>query len=260
MSVFSVVTQFAKRCIERAFHCRIYRTSLPRGTDLYDDLKRDFGLDYFRCVFDIGANIGQSTAVFSTEFASGKIYSFEPVPKTYESLLLNTRGDARIKTFNLGFGSSDHSAAIHVGSDSKVSSIKFQREGDQKSNIEVRSLASFCAEHGVDRIHFAKIDTEGYELEVLQGAEPLLKEQRIDALYIETCPNLGSDYFVPINKLLEKFSGFGYELYGLYEQQPHWGGRKSLLYFNALFVSRRMLDQEEKIMPDMADVILGHLS
>lgn len=106
--------QFLKSKIESALDCRIYRNSLPRGVDLYHDLNRSFNKEMFRTVFDVGANIGQSALKYSEVFPAAEIYSFEPVKGTYSKLFLNTKGNPRIHTFNVGMGKEKGSFKINV--------------------------------------------------------------------------------------------------------------------------------------------------
>jgi FkbM family methyltransferase len=68
---------------------------------------------------------------------------------------------------------------IHVGSDSKLSSIKLTRPGDHEETVAVETIAGFAAKWGLERIDFLKVDTEGFDLEVLKGAGPVLRQQRV---------------------------------------------------------------------------------
>ena len=57
----------------------------------------------------------------------------------------------------------------------------------QENFIEVKTdtLDSFCEARNIKEISVLKVDTEGFELEVLQGAERLLKERRVKNLVFE---------------------------------------------------------------------------
>jgi hypothetical protein len=54
--------------------------------------------------------------------------------------------------------------------------------------VPTTTIARFCSDHGIQRISILKIDVEGFELEVLQGAESLLKNKMIDLVLFEYCP------------------------------------------------------------------------
>src|SRR6187549_2715232 len=108
-----------KAFIEATFGCRIYRFSAPRGTDLYLDLEREFGLKNFRTVFDIGANVGQSARLYLRQFSAAKVYSFEPVRSTFQELVATTPANARLQAFQCGFGDQTGSVSINVNPDSR---------------------------------------------------------------------------------------------------------------------------------------------
>jgi hypothetical protein len=89
-----------------------------------------------------------------------------------------------------------HKAAIsnHVGvaelffAEQGESVASLCRQSDAQTNAQkvgVTTVDQFCDENGVDRIQFLKIDTEGKEMEVLQGAARMIQEGRIDFIQFE---------------------------------------------------------------------------
>jgi hypothetical protein len=52
-------------------------------------------------------------------------------------------------------------------------------------DVDVTTLDSWCAAHYVEHIDFVKIDAEGYDLAVLEGARQLMQAQAIDAFMFE---------------------------------------------------------------------------
>jgi FkbM family methyltransferase len=233
--------QALKRTVETLLGCRIYRSSLPRGVDLFYDLARDVGLAQFRTVFDVGANVGQSALAYARAFPNAEIFCFEPVADAYAELAKATAPFARVRCFDIGLGAVEGPAQIHVAADSRVSSIPHRRPGDTPLEIRLATLTGFCRAHGVAQIDLLKIDTEGFELSVLQGAAELLSSGAVRFIQVEAAPARQSGYFVALDEFTEYLRGFGYELYGVYGQTPHWSGRKSLLYFDLVFVSPALL-------------------
>jgi hypothetical protein len=55
----------------------------------------------------------------------------------------------------------------------------------KKVPITVTTLDSFCEEHAIPRIDLLKIDTEGYELDVLKGARKMLERNHIGLIQFE---------------------------------------------------------------------------
>jgi FkbM family methyltransferase len=231
-----------KAVFEKLFGCRVYRNSLPRGCDLFFDLGRCFGLGRFKTVFDVGANVGQSAAEYARVFPAASIYSFEPVAATYRELEAAVAPLGRVKPFRLAFGATPGEATIQVPPDSRTSSIGRAVAGGVPEVVPVRRVDDFLGEQGLRAVDFMKIDTEGFEIEVLRGAERALREHRVGMLYIEAGPYRTEAHFTPLAELTEHLRGHGYELFGVYEQQPFWDGRRSLLFFNPVFIAPELAD------------------
>jgi hypothetical protein len=112
------------------------------------------------------------------------------------------------------------------------------------TTVRVLTLDRFCADHAINKIDLLKIDTQGYELKVLEGAQGLLSRSSIPLIYLEVC-------FVPyyqdqplFQQVYEYMYDRHYRLVGLYESGflTHYyrvGG-------NALFVHDTMGKRVEK--------------
>lgn len=229
-----------KSLVETALKCRIYRGSLPHGTDLFMDLDRAFGLANFKTVFDIGANNGESSVTYFDHFPVAEIYSFEPVSTTYAALaeVAKTRS-RRVHPFRFGMGKEECSVPINVNPSGTKSSILHSRVEDHSETINIKTVTGFCQDNQIETIDLMKIDTEGYELEVLEGSRQLLERQKIKVIYAECEPIATSNYFVPFSALAEFLHGLGYELFGLYDQQLGWEGKRrirKIMYLNPAFV------------------------
>ncbi len=230
--------------IERTFKCRIFRKSLPRGTDIFFDINNLYGIKNFQTVFDVGANVGQSAIEYSEKFPYANIYSFEPVSSSFQNLKKNTEHLDRVHVFHNGFGSKLEEPEININDDySEVNSIRFNK-GSKTEKIKVLTIDHFAEKESIDKIDFLKIDTEGYELEVLNGVKGMLENKKIGLIYIE-CELIETDkHFVTFDKLVENISQYGYELLGIYEQQPHWTGEKTILYCNPVFISPELVSKD----------------
>jgi hypothetical protein len=62
--------------------------------------------------------------------------------------------------------------------------------------VQITTIDDVCEAEGVDRIHVLKIDTEGYEMDVLSGAQRMLEEGRIETIQFEFGETfLGTGYY-----------------------------------------------------------------
>jgi FkbM family methyltransferase len=229
-----------KASFERITGTRIYRNTLPQGVSVSFDIHRALGRDGVRTVFDIGANIGQSALIYLSEFPNAQIYCFEPVAATYQRLRARTTGHSRIHTFNTGMGSEPGRESINVNPNDQKSSIKLRRSEDHSEAITLDTIADFADRHKIDTIDFLKVDTEEYDLDVLAGAEPLLKEQKIHFVQSECEPFTRTREYVSFPALTDFLRGFKYELFGVYEQYLYEDERV-IRFWNAVFICNKLV-------------------
>jgi len=139
-------------------------------------------------LFDVGANLGGYTKALLDQFRmpNVRIHSFEPSLPTYRRLVDNVGGFAQVKTHNIGLSDETASRELYTSEGLPgLASVHERRLAHRnitmkKSEaIQVRTLDDFCAEQGIDRIHFLKMDVEGHELSVLKGGARMLEEGRI---------------------------------------------------------------------------------
>lgn len=81
-----IVEQLSGTHIYRTY---FHRSSLPRGIDPFQDIATSLPKYRADIVFDIGANIGQSSNVYLDKFPNSHIYCFEPVSDTLHQLQNN---------------------------------------------------------------------------------------------------------------------------------------------------------------------------
>lgn len=133
-------------------------------------------LEQSEIVFDIGANIGQTSFnMFRTQKSKNlnpNIYAFEPYPRTFSKLETNIslNKNSSIKAYNLGV--SEHRGSLHMIQHCPSNSGGFRMTENRQNSIEVPviSLDEFVIENQLDSVDFIKIDVEGFELQVIQGA------------------------------------------------------------------------------------------
>jgi FkbM family methyltransferase len=234
-----------KEYTERSLGVRIFRHSIPHGTDLVMDLERRIGPTDFSTIFDVGANVGQTALAFAEQFPAAEIYSFEPVPNTFATLEANTRHCARVRAFNVAFGSARACLPMAIKADSRTSSFAIEEHGGEEETmahtmVNIVTIDDFAAEHNVTKIDFLKIDTEGFDLEVLHGADGLIRAGGVDLIQVETGFDPATVH-VGLGQFLEHLQERNFALFGIYEQQPFWTGEPWLMFANAVFIRRDIL-------------------
>lgn len=152
-----------------------YRTILyGRGLSYrLDSLARFYFLDKINFkngdrIIDCGANIGEINLIFKKMHISVDYYAFEPSAKDYDCLKLNVESNNLYKN---GLWNDNSKKTFFIKSNSADSSIFEIDEFEKKETIEVLKLDNFK----LDKIKLLKVEAEGAEPEVLQGAKNTLK-------------------------------------------------------------------------------------
>lgn len=132
-------------------------------------------------ILDIGANIGNHTIFFANECNAQKIYTFEPTQKTFQVLKENIRINQLeniVVAMNVALGAKESKVDVIV--DEKDAGSNHVEENINGSTI-MNTLDGLAINEGID---FIKIDVEGYEYEVLLGAEKTISKDKPD-IFIE---------------------------------------------------------------------------
>ena len=160
----------------------VQRTARQLGYDIiYFDrirLLKRFGINL---VLDVGANVGQYGDEMRAVGYKGRMVSFEPLAREFEQLSRRADGDKLWKTVNRALGESDGTADIHVSGNSVSSSLLGILPRHIRSvptsaytkneTIQIARIDTVFQDHyqAGDRV-LLKLDTQGYEYQVLQGA------------------------------------------------------------------------------------------
>lgn len=161
------------------------------GLVLEEDLKSLNQKRPFRTVFDIGANEGQTSLHFNEMFPQARIFSFEPSSQTFEKLKANVQGIPQITPIRTAVGTTEGSVTFkNTGSSVNSSILDYLNPiGEDmvcnEEEVPLRTVPSICEEHKLAGIDLLKIDTQGYDLHVMKGAESLLKAHKVGVILTE---------------------------------------------------------------------------
>lgn len=128
----------------------------------------------FRTALDIGGNVGFWSRDMCKRFERVEI--FEPDPSNIECLTLNLKGHDNYRLHQIGLGIENTQKEFYksnVSSGAHTFNPAHLTEGGfSKSVLEIKTLDSF----NLTEVDFIKIDTQGSELDILQGAKQTLIE------------------------------------------------------------------------------------
>jgi FkbM family methyltransferase len=170
-------------------------------------------------VIDVGANLGQWTVPLARKVGTaGRVFAVEPAPRAAASLESTLSASAlyQAKLIRCAIGDHDGVAEFAVPVvtspliDSGMARIGAACAGQEALQVPLRSLDSLAAEHDLAALDLIKIDTEGHERRVLDGAADILRRHR-PVLVIETGHEADGDRAAIHDRLI----GLGYRMLGI---------------------------------------------
>ena len=202
-------------------------------------------------LFDVGANVGNYTAILSKELPHSKIYSFEPNTETLPFLYNNTKSLSNVIVVNTGLSSKLEETVIYSQKSKKQSSLaslyheNIPEEDVLKIHIKLDTIDSFCQENKILKIDFLKIDTEGHEFKVLNGAKSMLKIGGINVIQFEFNEmNVTSKVFLKdFYDLLSQYNFYRLLPDGLLSLNPY-NSRHEIFQFQNIICISKKLDSE----------------
>ena len=141
-------------------------------------------------ILDIGANVGDYTAMVAEEFPGAEIHSFEPSPRVFAQL--STRCTSMARLNNFGLSDSPRTLTLWSAPDRSGLGTLYERKLDhhdlhldKSETVTVRTLDQYCQDQRIDAISLMKLDVEGHELAVLSGAARTLEREAVDFIQFE---------------------------------------------------------------------------
>lgn len=119
-------------------------------------------------VIDCGANSGDLYLSFCHMIQPNNYIAFEPNPTDFEILKENLSSDCR--AYNLALGNADTELDFYVASKTGDSSIVEPSVYDEKITVKVSRLDTYMVENAISGVKLLKIEAEGFEPEILEGA------------------------------------------------------------------------------------------
>ena len=178
-----------------------------------------FFLPYIKTMFDVGANTGLYCFVAAHGCPSeARIHAFEPQPDACEimhkTINLNNWED-RVCVHAMGLGDKPGDLDLHVaGTGSSFDNNFLDHVESPVLRVPVDTLDNQAAQLGIDKLDFIKIDVEGFEQSVLEGAQEVVRKDS-PVLLIEIAEHLRGRKYRNLNyaKTLAWLHGFGYSVW-----------------------------------------------
>jgi FkbM family methyltransferase len=143
-------------------------------------------------VFDIGTNMGYNILPISKIIGDkGYVYGFEPLPLNYSKCLTNIALNSltNCKVYPIALSNYDGKAKLTSPRRDNLGTCFVDNKASDGVEIKVKTLDNFLLDDPIPHIDLIKIDVEGHELHVLQGAAETIKKFR-PIMFIEVSSEL----------------------------------------------------------------------
>jgi FkbM family methyltransferase len=149
-------------------------------------------------VFDVGANCGDMTVLFSNLVGKGgKVHAFEPSETTYQKLLKVIHAMNKDNVILNNLAVTDHKgSALFYMYDEKYSTWNTLAQRPLESygidihpretrEVKTTTIDDYCSENNISHIDLLKIDVEGAEYQVMLGAEQMFSRHAVGCCVFE---------------------------------------------------------------------------
>jgi FkbM family methyltransferase len=200
-------------------------------------------------VIDVGANIGQYGTALRVGGYRGRIISCEPLPPAFAHLRSRARRDPHWQVINQAMGAEPGALTLHVAANSYSSILPMTSvhvvaapgsETVDAVDVSVSTIADLVSEYDiVPERTMLKVDTQGYESQVLDGAGDVLP--RLGAIQLELSFVTLYEHQQLADALFRRMDRVGF---GLYAWDSSFSDPRTgrLLQADVVFASRRAMD------------------
>ena len=192
------MTRYLKQLIKGFLRkCNRKLVYVPQGTlsgiHLFEDLKLVIVKERPVCL-DVGAHVGQTIDLLQRSFNKPTIYAFEPSSTMFQ-ILQSKEFVSQVFLYNLALGKVTCKREFTNYKISTLSSLlpldiheenRFRNvEMVNKELVEIDTVDNFLKQNCINYVDLLKIDTQGYDLEVLLGAEEALQRGVVQNVIVE---------------------------------------------------------------------------
>jgi FkbM family methyltransferase len=215
------IRHLAQKCF--GYDLSAIRTKV--GDDFLDQ-KKLLGKIRAPIIFDVGANIGQTTYKYKKLFQQAEIYGFEPFSEVFERYAEIFKRDRHVHPEDIALskenGTADfYSNNLHYTNSLLPNNLEYTAGNERYDpiatlRVKTETLDSYCEKHKIHKIHILKMDVQGGELLVLQGSKKMLENGNIDMIFTEV-EFLEMYKNQPLMKDIESFlKPYGFTLHKIY--------------------------------------------
>jgi FkbM family methyltransferase len=210
-------------------------------------------------VVEAGAQIGSETLLIANRVGkTGKTFAFEPNPLMMKRLQINTTLNDfkdRLALFEMALGEQDKDLSFYIKSEETSNqgmSSKYRFDNDLiEINVRQQTLDNWMATQKIPKLDFFKMDVQGAEMDILNGASHTMSTHR-PLIFLEADDLILSDTPYSIADLFKKLIHLNYTVYSIQKN-----GRLRQSSLSNLQGGNWLAIPSEKNQPDLNKSVLG---
>ena len=216
-------------------------------SDPYSEQQRLLSNKKVKIIFDIGAADGRTSEHYHQLFPNATIYAFEPLPKSFQKLKDFASDKKYIIPINKALSDKEGEVEFHITAlDDASSLLKPQKTGssfdrhvelDSKIKVKTTTLDVICATYNIEKIDILKLDAQGAEILVFNGAKNLLDNHLIELIYSEINFIHIYDEMALLHEITTLLETNDYKLFNLFNLVHNQSGQIS--WGDAIFIKSK---------------------
>ena len=225
----------------------------------FDDLIVKFTNSNSPVIFDVGAHNGSSIERYIELFSNPIIHSFEPNYNIFNVLVSRFSSTKNLKLNNFAFGDQNQSKLFNIFAKSDTSSfltlnesewvnIRSKQMGISKDEflkeqipVKIQKLDDYVEKNNIQRIDVLKLDTQGYEKNVLDGAKKTLEKRIIKIIETEIILDNVYDNYLTFTDIEKNLVNNNYRLIALEDMNFTNLIEGYMFAFNAIYIDKDLL-------------------
>lgn len=225
--------------LRNAFHASLQRFDVDLNRIPSDRWLRQMPV---QTVIDVGANMGQFARIARRLFPTSQIYSFEPLEDCLSAMQIAFKNDSLWRGYQYALGADEGEALFHrsttTGSSSLLTMTDLHKDafpassGDRPERVQIRRLDEVLKEVDLTADLLLKLDVQGFEDRVLDGATQVLAKTEV--LITEVSFERLYDGQAAFEDIYDRLRHAGFNFHGAYSQLLHPNGR--VLQADAIFL------------------------
>ena len=244
---------------------RLIRRARYNYTKLsFDDLIYKFITNESPVIFDVGAHNGNSIERYLEVFSNPRIYSFEPNQIEFKNIESKYSNLPNIKLNNFALGDKNESKLFNIFAKSDTSSflklndsewvnVRSKQLGIDKNKflkdqveVEVKTLDDFVDQNKIEKIDLLKLDTQGYEKNILDGAKRTLEKKIIKIIETEIILDEVYSNYLTFTDIEKNLISNNYRLIALEDMNFTNLIEGYMFAFNAIYIDKDLLTEKWK--------------